>query len=214
MDETRKAGKSKLLYKAIEEFAEKGYRGATLRGMAGRMGVTAALVNYHFVSKENLAEEVVKELGRVIVLPKGFSRDSVSTDAEWRAAVKKFITSVIDLFTSSEQPNCFLAPLYRHESCYVSDKKVTLHDICLQPVFDELERMIAMGVPGNDSCSIRLWSLTVWNLLLAYAMKDRARVLQYVPEGVDPAQFKGMTIDFIVDSVMGPLHLQPVDQEA
>lgn len=42
---------------ALEEFADRGVKGATVRGIAARAGVSPALVQHHFGTKEGLREE-------------------------------------------------------------------------------------------------------------------------------------------------------------
>ena len=48
------ASRAAILEAAREEFAERGYARATIRGIAGRAGVTHGLVMRHFGSKEHL----------------------------------------------------------------------------------------------------------------------------------------------------------------
>ena len=66
--------KSKLLEAAGEEFAEKGFDGATVRSICSRAGVNVAAVNYHFGDKEQLYEQAVIEAHRCGV--------AMPTDAE------------------------------------------------------------------------------------------------------------------------------------
>lgn len=205
MKEKDKESKDRLLYVAMAEFAEKGYRGATLRSMGARAGVTAALYNYHFKSKERLAEAVVAELKSKLNIPSVADRSAIDSDAAWRAALRSFIESVVDVFTSTEEPYCYFAPLYRHESAAVAMKKTSLHDACLAPIFNELESLVSMGVASGDAREIRLWSLALWNLVLAYALKDSRRVAAYVPEGLSPEAFKAQTLDFMVNQTLSGL---------
>lgn len=222
MNEVKKSGgtgrrlseaesKKRLLEVAMAEFAEKGYRGATLRSMAAKVDVTAALFTYHFDTKQKLAAEVIKDIKSAIKMPKPYKREDITSDMAWRVALKSYITSLVDIFTSKEAPLCHFAALYRHEAADVSAKESSLHDTCLEPIFTEIESLVAMGVPGNDPCATRLWSLALWNLVLAYALKDERRIHRYVPNEMSPALFKAMTIDFMVDKILGSLHFQGND---
>jgi len=53
--------KTRLLAAAIEIFAEKGYRDATVADVCEAAGANIASVNYHFGSKENLFRHVLRE---------------------------------------------------------------------------------------------------------------------------------------------------------
>src|ERR1044072_3828094 len=54
--------KEALVHAAGEVFIEQGYDGATVRGIAARAGVDAAMVNHWFGGKEGLFAEAVLKL--------------------------------------------------------------------------------------------------------------------------------------------------------
>jgi AcrR family transcriptional regulator len=62
----RRAGgedtKTALLHAAREVFIERGYEGATVRSIAAKAGVDAAMVNHWFGSKENLFAKAVLQV--------------------------------------------------------------------------------------------------------------------------------------------------------
>jgi AcrR family transcriptional regulator len=51
----------RLLEAAAGLFAERGYRGATMRAIAARAGVNGAAANYHFGNKQQLYLEVARQ---------------------------------------------------------------------------------------------------------------------------------------------------------
>lgn len=51
--------RDRILAAAIEEFAEAGYDGATMRAIAARAGVDSALVHHHFGTKADLFGEAI-----------------------------------------------------------------------------------------------------------------------------------------------------------
>ena len=55
----------RLLEAAGEVFAEKGFKGATVREIIDRAGVNIAAVNYYFRNKERLYIEAVKHVARI-----------------------------------------------------------------------------------------------------------------------------------------------------
>ena len=201
--------KQKILLAAMEEFADLGYRGATLRSIAGKVGATAALVNYHYGSKARLAEAVIEAERKAIGVPEEVDVTAITSEEAWRAALKSFIDKAIDVFTSPEVPNRYFAALYRHEAAAVSNKGFSLHDTCLLPVYRQLERLVALGVPAAERHTVPLWSVSLWNLVLAYALKDPRRVGAYIPEGMAPETFRTVAVDFMVDRVLGLLHYVP-----
>lgn len=201
--------KQKILLAAMEEFAELGYRGATLRSIAGKVGATAALVNYHFGSKELLAEAVIEAERRAVSVPISCDLESIVSDISWRAALKTFVYRAIDVFTADVVPNRYFAALYRQEAAHISLKKTSLHDSCLLPVYHQLEKLVALGVPPNDHYAVRLWSLSLWNLVIAYALKDSRRVGEYIPSDLSPELFRTVAVDFMIDKILGLLHFEP-----
>jgi AcrR family transcriptional regulator len=61
-DSRPEATRERLLAAAAELFAERGFRGATMRAIASRAGTNLAAANYHFGSKQKLYREVAFSL--------------------------------------------------------------------------------------------------------------------------------------------------------
>jgi AcrR family transcriptional regulator len=53
-DQQREATRERIVVAALEAFAEKGFRGASTRDIAGRAGTNQGLITYHFQSKDAL----------------------------------------------------------------------------------------------------------------------------------------------------------------
>ncbi|UYO96510.1 TetR family transcriptional regulator [Microbacterium sp. M28] len=55
----RSDARARIIAAAVDEFAERGYDGATIRSIAGRAGVDSALVHHYFGTKADLFAEAV-----------------------------------------------------------------------------------------------------------------------------------------------------------
>ena len=56
------ANRASIIVAAIDEFASRGYKGASMDAIAARTNTTRALINYYFVSKEKLYLEVLERV--------------------------------------------------------------------------------------------------------------------------------------------------------
>ena len=196
----------KLLLAGMALFAEKGYSGASVRDIVGYVGCSVPLISLHFGGKEGLAAAIVEELKRTFFITAASDADSITTDCAWRVAVKKFVSDLIALFAAKDEPNCHFAALYRHESANLHAKRKTLHEEIMMPIYRQFEQLIALGVPGRDPSRVRLATLSLWNNVLAYALKHPEVLAADVPEGVDLRLFREMTIDYMVEVGLSKLN--------
>ncbi|MCQ2368501.1 MAG: TetR family transcriptional regulator [Kiritimatiellae bacterium] len=198
--------RQKLLLAGMEQFAEKGYSGASVRDIVGSIGYSVPSISAYFGGKEGLANAIVETLKQTFVQPVIHDLSTITTDRAWRVAVKGFVSDLIGLFASKDEPNRYFAALYRHESANLHAKKVTLHEEIMVPIFHHFERLIELGVPGRDKTTIRLATLSLWNNVLAYALKHPETLAADVPEGIDPKLFREMTIDYMVEVGLSQLN--------
>ena len=198
---TNRAAESrrKLLLAGMARFAENGYSGASVRDIVGGLGCSVQAISLHFGSKEGLAVAIVEELKKTFVFPAVSDPASITTDRAWRVAVKRFVSDLIELMGAKGEPNCYFAALYRHESANLHAKTKTLHEEIMMPIFRQFEQLIALGVPGRDPSLVRLATLSLWNNVLAYALKHPDVLAADVPEGIDMRLFREMTIDYMVE---------------
>lgn len=201
--------RQRILLAGMQVFAAKGYRGATVRDIVEKIGCSVNAISLHFGSKENLATAVVQALKETIVSPVANRPDEITSDFAWRVAVKRFVQQVVGLFTATEEPNCYFAPLYRYESADLREKKVTLHAEIVQPLFRQLEGLMALGVADRHPVTVRLATLALWNMVVAYALKHPDVIAEGVPAGIDPGLFRDMTIDYMVEKGLAGLAFAP-----
>ena len=199
----------RILLAGMAVFAEKGYRGATVRDIVEKVGCSVNAISLHFGSKENLAVAIVEELKRTIVLPVANKAEEIFSDFAWRVAVKRYIKQLVDLFTAKDEPNCYFPDLYRHESANFNAKKVTLHEEIVQPLFHQLEGLVSLGVADRDLMTVRLTTLALWNMLIVYALKHPAVLAADIPVGIESGLFHDATIDFMVERGLSGLHFTP-----
>ena len=85
--------KARLLEAAGEEFAEKGFAGATIRSISRRAGANVAAINYYFGDKERLYEAAVVEAHRC-----GMGEDDppVDLDAGPTDVIRRFVRRLLD----------------------------------------------------------------------------------------------------------------------
>lgn len=201
----------RLLLAGMAQFAEKGYSGASVRDIVGMVELSVPAISMHFGGKEGLATAIVEELKKTIVIPVASNEDEIGSDLAWRVAVKRFVQQVVGIFDAKEEPNCYFAALYRHESANLHAKKVTLHEEIVKPLFHRLEKLMALGVAGRSPIEVRLWTLELWNNVIVYALKHPEVVAEEVPEGIDPLLFRETTIDFMVDKCIRDLRFTVVN---
>lgn len=62
MDSRRQEVENRIIEEAESVFLEKGYRGATMRGIAGKANINLAMLNYYFKSKDNLFDIIFNKI--------------------------------------------------------------------------------------------------------------------------------------------------------
>ncbi len=90
MEDTRQ----RILNAAGVEFAERGYRGATIRTICRKAGVNVAAVNYYFGGKEGLYKEVIIASHPANIDDGASFPENASAREKLRAFVHAFLTHV------------------------------------------------------------------------------------------------------------------------
>lgn len=137
---------------ATSAFAERGYERATVRDIAGEAGVNAALVSYHFGSKEGLLEEVVDanmgELGRAL-------REAAWSDPDVSVAAPRAVRVYLEhLRTNEAFPRVIARALLDR------DDRILVVARYLRPLFDSLRpRFTDRPFPEHEITTIFAASL-------------------------------------------------------
>lgn len=99
---TSQATQAKLLEAAVDVFAEKGYRDATLREICRRAGANNAAINYHFRDKEHLYLAAIEFIVQDVHDHMPYSGDESSSTAEVRLG--RFIRGLLRDLASGRSP--------------------------------------------------------------------------------------------------------------
>ncbi len=118
-----------ILRAAMDEFATRGFDGATTVEIARRAGVTQPLVHHHFGSKANLWSSVLSELFGGLAAAITRANEPVAGESK-RARIERLIKAVI-LF-GAERPE--LSRLIRLESASGHTSFEVLYTLHLEPL--------------------------------------------------------------------------------
>ena len=193
--ETREA----LLAAAAEEFAEKGFEGASTRGICARAGANAALANRYFGTKESLYRLVAKRLFGDLGAPLASLAERVTDEASWRAAVREWVDDFLFMTLPSAKPQKLCAGLFHHEATHPTKFHAEFKRDFGKPVYDGLRKLLAMKV--HDEELLELWTSSIWAQVSVYALADKAWHASFRPKGVAVRAWAEKVRDHICDTV-------------
>jgi AcrR family transcriptional regulator len=157
--------KTRLLEAAGEEFAEKGFEGATVRAICDRAGTNLAAVNYHFGDKEQLYEQTVLHAHRCGPgMPHEPSRLE-SPDEELREHIGIFLRNVAAL----ESPTWHQTLMLR-EMANPTRASETLVREAIRPRFENLTAILRRLCPTADDRRIHALAFSVVGQCLHYKL--------------------------------------------
>jgi AcrR family transcriptional regulator len=120
--------KQKIMDAALHEFAEFGYKRATVRGICERAKVNVASINYHFVSKQDLYFQIFEHnISRKeeYMLPTG---DHISSQAELEQTLHNWIKIMLSRVIASYKDEAKLfMQLAMQEIIFPSDLRQELN---------------------------------------------------------------------------------------
>jgi AcrR family transcriptional regulator len=94
-DTRREETRDRIIDAAGAVFAERGFRGTTIRQITARAGVNLAAVNYYFRDKNELYVQVLKEAKRHVPLL-AMPEPAGNPEAQLRVLVDRFVRSLLD----------------------------------------------------------------------------------------------------------------------
>jgi AcrR family transcriptional regulator len=184
-DDTR----SRLLEAAGQEFAERGFEGATIRSIIRRAGANLAAVNYHFGDKENLYVEAVLEAHRGC-LRVGLESEpgGDSPEGQLRAHVRHFLSNILAV----GRPDDWHHRLMLRELAHPSPASTRLVRDVIRPKFERLSEIIRRIRPDLSGRDLDATVFSVVGQCLHYKM---ARPI--IERIVGPEAFAEMDVEFL-----------------
>lgn len=191
--------KEHILRSAVELFSEQGYDGTTIRDICCSAGANVAAVNYHFKGKSGLGEAVIDHLFENIAETKKvmIGADSISTESEWKQAIRKFIHNFIADRDKEEYRNFFRSRLIFRELNTPSPLFESMFKKYLGPLQEHLKVLIKQGLPpDSDNKTISMWIITLMSQCVMFRKK------QVAPMGMEPIDFSDAeNVEMVVNHI-------------
>ena len=150
--------KQKLIEVAANIFAEKGFKGTTVRDICRESGQSLGSVNYHFGNKDKLYKKVIENCLIKVILkyPSTYSNEAeVRPEERLRVFIKSFLNRFHDIFCDPEKS--WLGKLLLGELLNPSEafKEVFVKYQISQK--DYIQRVVAdlTGIPVSDARNFR-----------------------------------------------------------
>jgi AcrR family transcriptional regulator len=152
--------KQKIMNAAMHEFAEFGYKKATVRGICERAKVNVASINYHFVSKQDLYFQIFEQYisqNERVKLPDG---SHITSQAELESTLREWITTVLTRILSSYKDDAKLfMQLAMQELVFPSEVREELGEKYFRPDRESLISIFAKTTLSNEQALIKILSL-------------------------------------------------------
>lgn len=192
MDQT----KARLLEAAGEEFAEKGFEGATIRSILNRAGVkNIAAINYYFGDKEQLYTQAVVEAHRCGVGMPTEEEATAGPPAErLRRHIRHFLSSVLAV----DQDQGWHHPLMLRELIQPTPASGTLVREVIRPKFERLAAILRDICPEADQRRLHVLAFSIVGQCLHYRM---ARPI--AERLIGAAEYAELDLDYLTDHIAG-----------
>jgi AcrR family transcriptional regulator len=187
--------KARLLESAGEEFAEKGFAGATVRSICRKAGANVAAVNYHFGDKEQLYIQAVIEAHRCGMepIPEGFWERGTPAE-RLRAFIRNFLTNVlaVDRFRSWHHALMLRELIRPTSACEALVREF------IRPKFEGLKGILREIVPGADDRRLNATCFSIIGQCLHY------RVARPVAERlIGKEGLAELDLDYLTEHIAG-----------
>ncbi len=190
---TLDATKTRLLEAAGEEFAEKGFAGATIRSICKRAEANVAAVNYYFGDKEQLYTQAVIEAHRCGVPAWSESEIEEGPPAEQlRLFIHHFLSGVLAINRESSWQHALML----REMIRPTSASATLVREVIRPKFERLKAIIRRLRPDVDERRSNAIAFSVIGQCLQY------RVGRMVGERlIGPDRFEELDLNYLTEHI-------------
>jgi TetR/AcrR family transcriptional regulator, fatty acid metabolism regulator protein len=157
------ARRAQIVECAIDAIAELGYANASLAEIAKRARISKGVISYHFASKQELIEQVVKwviEKHTALMLPRIFAEHSAA------GMLRAYIESNLEFLGTYR--NYILAVMNIAAGARGDDGKPTIGlEVTFEPAVRELEKLLRHGQKRGEfrEFSTRVMAVTIRNTI-------------------------------------------------
>ena len=185
--------KARLLEAAGEEFAEKGFEGATVRAICSKAGTNLAAVNYHFGDKVRLYEQTVLEAHRCGPVEIGEHVFQGSTPVEqFRSYVRWFLENIFD----QQSKRTWHQALMLRELLQPTSAADVLVREAIRPRFEHLKSLIRAFRPEADERKLNALAFSVVGQIIHYKV---ARTISVRLVGEDALE--SLDVEFLSEHI-------------
>lgn len=138
------ANRARIIQAAIDEFASRGFKGASMDAIAARTHTTRAMINYYFGSKEKVYQAVLEHCYSEIRHAESFLDLEDLTPVD---AMRRIVEFTFDYYLSHQYFVRIVIAENQAKGRHL--KKLKTMGILNRPILDLLSRVIARGQAGD-----------------------------------------------------------------
>ena len=194
-------------------FSRNGYRAATVREIQTLARVNLAAIHYHFGSKEKLYLAICRGVaGKLADLSRKLESHEVASAADWRAALDRFVRTLLDFFTQPDRASQENRRMLRWERVQPSRVRPLLIRDFYLPMAERLEALLRRGLPLDvDPGMVLTWRVTVLAQCFYYEQADPATGFLFYPADWTRAEWLDRTTRHMVDGICARLTFRPAE---